>query len=43
MYIEDMLLNNLEWLICYKIKPNLSNIDNFLIDLFNPKMGFNRY
>ena len=22
MYIEDLLLNNLKWLICHKSKPN---------------------
>ena len=26
MYNEDLVLNNLLWLLCHKIKPNVSNI-----------------
>ena len=29
MYKEDWVLNNLQWLICHKIKPNLSNQTSF--------------
>ena len=25
MYKEDLALNNLDWLICYKTKPNQTN------------------
>ena len=28
MYKEDLALNKLEWLICYKTKPTKSNISN---------------
>ena len=28
MYKEDLALNNLQWLICHKTKPNVSNLLN---------------
>ena len=33
MHKEDLALNNLQWLICYKIKPNQtkSNIFNIYV------------
>ena len=27
IYKEDVALNNLQWLICHKTKPNLRNLD----------------
>ena len=28
MYKEDLALNNLQWLICHKPKPNSNNLTN---------------
>ena len=35
MYKEDLALNNLQWLICHKTKPNLDITNNFQTDLFD--------
>ena len=45
MYKPDLALNNLQWLLCHKIKPNQSSnltaktqSANFLVVLFNRKL-----
>ena len=40
MYKVDLVLNNVQWLICHKNKPNLND---FHTDLFDPQRNPNRY
>ena len=39
MYKQDLALNNLQWLVCYKIKPNLSVMVGYIqaLETYNSK------
>ena len=42
MYKEDMALNNLQWLICHKTKPNQTKPNHiYLIYMYKEDLAFN--
>ena len=42
MYIEDLALNNLQWLICYKTKPNQTKPNYiYLIYMYKEDLALN--
>ena len=40
MYKEDLALNNLQWLMCHKTKPNQNPDYSVFIDLLNNLIDF---
>ena len=41
MYKEDLALNNLQWLICHKTKPNIKKCEVLHIGSKNIKVDYN--
>ena len=39
MYKEDLALNNLKWLICYKTQPNLTKTCLYLIYMYEEDLA----
>ena len=42
MYKEDLALNNLQWLICHKIKPNQTKPNPmYLVNMYKEDLSLN--